>query len=463
MAGHQFESADSSSGQPAPLGLRAADVYSKHNGPYFVAQAAGAGQNEVQKGNLPNVSIDGDPKLAGKAQIPASGCFGADILPTADLEMIQALKKAQGAGAEIKYEMYKALSDGNSRLTSADRENSILYKLEKGLVDPNAFKNAVELLSYHGDKKNLDAKNTDIKPTPSPGGTNHQWERLKVNPDGTGDVEVKNGDCIWNIAKEVLKHNHPEGYKPSNRAILEAVGKIQKANPKIKDGVWIFEHDHVKIPKELIKTQEKNETRPEPDKKNRIPIENRGASKEFQEKVQKDLDNLPEGVRKLLIANGTKIVIGGTVSDAKPELKNVRPRGWPPGSTWDNADGLYSPGDKTVVIAEYRMDGDKKVPSGRTAGVERHEIGHAVDHAMGDLSHSEEFDKAYQQDIAKLSAADRQRLTYLLQNDNAGKEETFAEIFAGINGQTCNAGDTAYILSKFPNVAELLRRKQAAL
>ena len=195
----------------------------------------------------------------------------------------------------------------------------------------------------------------------------------------------------------------------------------------------------------------------------KVQVENRGATPEFQAKMQKEVDQLPAGVRRLLDANGTKIVVGDKISGVYPELAGVQPRGWPPGSTWDNADGMYSPSDKTTVITEHRVDDGKTVKNERAEGVVKHEVGHAVDHAMGNFSQSDEFKAAYDKDVAALSPADRAKLAYLLQPGNAGKSETFAEVFGAMHGSSANPSETAETLRQFPSVAALLQRKIAAM
>lgn len=191
----------------------------------------------------------------------------------------------------------------------------------------------------------------------------------------------------------------------------------------------------------------------------RIEVQNKGASPEFANLVQTHVDSLQPGVRKLMEEKGIKVVVGDTVTGVFTDLKGEKPRGWPPGSTWDNADGLFSHEENTVLVTEHRVDGSKTVHNDRAEGVAKHEIGHAVDTAMGSFSQSEEFNKAYDADVSKIPEADRKKYEYLLQAGTAGKSETFAEVFGALNGSSANPQQTADTLARFPTVAALLQAK----
>jgi hypothetical protein len=275
-------------------------------------------------------------------------------------------------------------------------------------------------------------------------------------------VDVQPGDSLWGIAKETLRHGQQPGYKPSNHDIDSAVRRIERENPQIHNPNRIKPHDQIKIPKDLIK-----EIPPEhpPEVGPHIEVENRGASPEFRDRIQREVDKLSPGVRRLLEANGSKIIVGERMSGVYPELAGVRPRGWPPGATWDNADGLYNAEEKTVVATEHRVElgSGQTVNNDRAQGVIRHEVGHAVDHALGGFSQTDEFKQAYDRDVALMTPEQKARRQYLLQDGNAGKSEAFAEVFGAINGSSGNPSETQDILRQFPSLVELLRRKQAAL
>jgi hypothetical protein len=149
---------------------------------------------------------------------------------------------------------------------------------------------------------------------------------------------------------------------------------------------------------------------------------------------------LPERVRKALDAHGVKVVIGRSMADAAPDLVDRRPRGWPEGTTWANADGCYRAAtDRREIVATefYRSEmGNSETRSPRFPGALRHETGHAYDDALGIHSQSPEFLAAYRADVDKMDEPTRQQVSYYLQPGEAGPSETFAEIFARLVGES---------------------------
>lgn len=188
-----------------------------------------------------------------------------------------------------------------------------------------------------------------------------------------------------------------------------------------------------------------------------LKAEVHNASPEFQQKAWDEIRKLPEADRKLLADKGTTYAIGGKMSDIDPSLAGVQPRGWPPGKTWDDADGGFNSEKNRISVTEKTNSG----PSTRTEGVVRHETGHAIDQALSQFSHSETFQKAYDQDVAKLSDGEKSLKGYLLQQNKAGQEETFAEVYGAMNGSSSNPRDTQGVLKDFPNVAEAIKKRLA--
>jgi hypothetical protein len=148
------------------------------------------------------------------------------------------------------------------------------------------------------------------------------------------------------------------------------------------------------------------------------------------------------------------------MSDLDPNFAHQQPRGWPDGSNYNDADGMYMQDRKSVVVAENTNKG----PSERTDGVVHHETGHAVDAAMGDFSHSEEFKKAYDKDVANLSPEEQVNEHYLLQDGNAGKEEeAAAETYGALNGTSANPSETQEVRQDWSNVTEAWKKKLAEM
>lgn len=182
-----------------------------------------------------------------------------------------------------------------------------------------------------------------------------------------------------------------------------------------------------------------------------------GGSPEFQQRAFDEIRQLPEAHRRLLVSQGARFALGGRVSDVDPSLRDVQPRGWPEGRTWDDADGAYFGHSRQIVVAESTRSGRSE----RIDGVVRHEAGHAMDSAMGRFSRTEEYQNAFRQDTARFNDEQRREHRYLLQPNNAGQEEAFAEIYGALQGASANPHETERILRDFPATAALLRRRLA--
>jgi hypothetical protein len=150
------------------------------------------------------------------------------------------------------------------------------------------------------------------------------------------------------------------------------------------------------------------------------------------------------------------------VVDAAPWLAGRYPRGWPAGSTWENTDAVHLPANRLLLIGEKRVNRQGKlVAATRVEEVVRHEIGHAFDAALGARdsyrSSSSEFLLAYRRDAADMNAEDRERLAYYLQNQQAGRQETFAEAFAELHGGGSSPDRADAFRRAFPRVFEVVR------
>lgn len=194
------------------------------------------------------------------------------------------------------------------------------------------------------------------------------------------------------------------------------------------------------------------------------PVDDTKTSPSFEKLVRETYDALPAGVRKEMEDAGYKIVTGHHMTQAFPELKRKVPRGWPPGSSWDNAEGTVMFDKKSVVIVENKLGSDGKyTPSGRVPGVFRHEFGHAVNSVWGsrgsNFSDTAEFMVAYERDVAGIQKSDLPALAYLLQKGAAGRDETFADVFANLNGGPSNAGESDLVRRAFPEVAKLIKKQ----
>lgn len=183
------------------------------------------------------------------------------------------------------------------------------------------------------------------------------------------------------------------------------------------------------------------------------------VSAQFVAKIQNTVNLMPDKIRKLLDDNGVRIVAANYVTDALPSLKGQQPRGYPPGSTWEKVDGIYH-GWQTIVVAEHHLDdNNKEAPNHDPEGVTRHEIGHAVNAWLGDYAQTSTFTTAYDNDVANMPADVKETLKYFLQTGEGGKSETFAEVFASLNGGVSRPKFTTSIPKYFPETAKVVQKK----
>jgi hypothetical protein len=129
------------------------------------------------------------------------------------------------------------------------------------------------------------------------------------------------------------------------------------------------------------------------------------------------LSQAPMPVLRILEARGYQVMVCGVISEARPDMRYERPRGFPPGHTWDNAGGAHDPNRRQILIPRAGMD----------ARAIMHEVGHALDIARGGmLCTGATFMRMYNADYNMLV---RNGETYLTQPGDAGPSEGFAESF----------------------------------
>lgn len=168
----------------------------------------------------------------------------------------------------------------------------------------------------------------------------------------------------------------------------------------------------------------------------------RGTTKDFQEVISNHLDKIPKRIKEVLNENNVKFQFGEKLTEMLPDLKGLTPRGWAPGSTFDSCKGVFRGAEKAVYISEkYLPRGGKNFIAPSYQSIKTtvfHETGHAFDFVQKRrFSDNLKFKKAYTKDVASLSqdTVRRNRIGYMLQKGEAGRQETFAEIFAEELGQ----------------------------
>ncbi|CAN5271185.1 hypothetical protein BH11CYA1_BH11CYA1_29150 [soil metagenome] len=249
---------------------------------------------------------------------------------------------------------------------------------------------------------------------------------------GEAEVEYKLGDKLYD---EVYKHlgGIKKGETKLVPAWLDDPFKSDKAGQKparqsTTDGPKAAEQEPVKeLPKEPADaTLDKNG--------NAIDVV-LPPSLPFVANVTDTYGKMSPEVHDLLDKEKTVVTPARRITDALPELKGQKPRGWPPGLTWDAVDGAYSPSRNLVVVAEETRDTSNNwVKSHRTEDVTRHEVGHATDYAMGKFSDTKDYIQAYEDDTKAMPSALTGTLKYFLQSGDGGKEEAFAEGVAAREG-----------------------------
>jgi len=178
------------------------------------------------------------------------------------------------------------------------------------------------------------------------------------------------------------------------------------------------------------------------------------VSPEFVQRCQIAYEKIPLGIRQLVSKKGGTITIADKLTNARPDLKGVQPRGYPSGATWDSSDGcatgLHIYAAETFLPLSDLSGGFR--PTHRPEGIILHETGHVFDNAGGrfvknlqlisgkeylPLSRTKKFVSAYNKDIKDLT---RRGLigevnSYYRQPGIAGPSEAFAETFAWLIGK----------------------------
>jgi hypothetical protein len=158
--------------------------------------------------------------------------------------------------------------------------------------------------------------------------------------------------------------------------------------------------------------------------------------------VLAEVEKLPLGALKALEKEGMKItVVKDSVVEALPALKGVKPRGWPPGSGWENVPGLYDPATKQVVIATRNGAVPATGNGHGSANLVIHETGHAIDAALNGNKDAA-FQAARNKDLAKLPG-------YETQPGDAGLQESYAESLARYYGNPAASQATNPELHKY--------------
>lgn len=156
------------------------------------------------------------------------------------------------------------------------------------------------------------------------------------------------------------------------------------------------------------------------------------TDKQFKDSIANALQDLRDtypGVLTSLREGGVTMETGLNVIDVRPDLKGVRPRGYPAGYDWNAANGLFSVVDSKVVVTQQRHG--KRTTNADVKNTALHELGHGFAKITG-METDEKFLKVYNAE-AKRARKDKsagRTLSYFLQSGRAGASEAIAQGFA---------------------------------
>ena len=250
---------------------------------------------------------------------------------------------------------------------------------------------------------------------------------------------------------------------PSNASIIEWSGNsMQILRPGAVEWNWLT-NSRSATPKQAAPAA--------PSVPTNLIVQEQGTTQGFADEVKAALAKVPRNVLVALANKGYKVVLSEKLTDAVPAAKNQQVRGYQEHATWDEVYGMFNRTTRKVVMAELAVTKDA---GGRTTlgplrdtqrrqGILRHECGHAVDQMLGNLSHSPEFVAAYEKGLKTISQYERKTLNYYLQPGDAGREETFAEIFAALEGDACDRNSDILLKNHFPELVSLIRTKVQAI
>jgi hypothetical protein len=151
------------------------------------------------------------------------------------------------------------------------------------------------------------------------------------------------------------------------------------------------------------------------------------------------LQHIPAAFIDRVVADGNTLAFVETILETRPDLRGKTPAGMPPGTTFENLRGFFDGETKTLYVPEYyraRLQPMRGlVKNTMPAAVLRHELGHALDRALGMVSKTSGFQQAYEADLVEFKEGMEDDFAYFLQHeDDRNRREVFAELFAGNYG-----------------------------
>lgn len=186
------------------------------------------------------------------------------------------------------------------------------------------------------------------------------------------------------------------------------------------------------------------------------------------EQVVQYLAQLPRADLEALESAGVTYVLSpdSIAAALPPELTTQTPAGFPPGSSFANAVGVYRPSQRQVILA---FDANGDIVLGGSRDTIGHETGHALDHARGANrfwqlfgypareSDSAEFVQAWSTDVEFLPHGEGPLLRPYARLDGGGLAEAYADAYLMYHRETRHGGNA--MSYNYPNLFEFFRSR----
>lgn len=182
------------------------------------------------------------------------------------------------------------------------------------------------------------------------------------------------------------------------------------------------------------------------------------------DKAKTALKEYPPELLKV-VAKRCKIWLTPTMIDKEPSLENQQPAGYMEGHSYKDCPGMFYSGG--IVICEYTIgNGFDWNRVDDPIGTLHHELGHAIDYYLGQISETEEYKHAYRLDCGQIrDDTVRTRIAYFLQKDIRGPHETFAELMCAKYGGRSGRKDqtTSLVNESFPLTKAVIEKRLASV
>lgn len=272
-----------------------------------------------------------------------------------------------------------------------------------------------------------------------------------------------NSQALEKISTDEIGRRVSDSKDANATFVIERVGKkytCRLTKPKIDKSISTPASVSVSVP-----ASASNKLRPKKDLPAILSSARQSKhSAQIEKEVVEALSIVPPSLLNELKDWGLKIKIVPSLIEDDSSLANQIPRGYTHGGGFDNCGGLFRGEIKTIYIAENVASGNQ--PYKRNELVHHtvwHELGHALD-LSGGISTSQAFEEDYLKDKANLTNEQCRSNAYLVQEDQAGQSECFAELFVVLatNPNTERGKELASMFPRsFKYVRALVARPEA--